>query len=231
MRLVQLVVIYLCVGLVTSVAVAWLIAFCWSTGADSGDRSSCYCLQEDPDPESAARLWTSNLTVRTGFGMQWIEHASGGWLPYLVGERVECQILDSRVPAWARGLVAPVRSPESRNVNAQAQGWPLLALWCAPRPENGVTTNEPFGGIELPWSLWRPVPGDALPTLPLIPIWWGLLIDSVLWGLAMATVIRVSRTLFRRSRRSRGRCERCGHSLGPVRPAHCPECGSIDGAH
>jgi hypothetical protein len=85
------------------------------------------------------------------------------------------------------------------------------------------------GVLTPPWvSAWamRLNPNGTVyhAALPIVPLWGGLIVDSVFWGLATFGAARLFawRRGVRRVRR--GKCRRCAYELGDL--AACPECGA-----
>jgi len=61
--------------------------------------------------------------------------------------------------------------------------------------------------------------------LPLRPIWWGLIADSLLFAVVLALALYALVAVRAIVRRRRGRCARCGF---PVQSGRCPECGDVE---
>ena len=118
-----------------------------------------------------------------------------------------------------------------------AFGWPFLALWVS-WDEPGSMGSRPIGGIALedpwqsnPWSnpfgFPRGHPGVDFTAraLPLYPIWWGFLLDTLFFGSIFTPLVFGPSILRERRRRGRGRCPKCSYDLLGVLDAGCPECG------
>lgn len=138
--------------------------------------------------------------------------------------------IDSRI-RWGRSYLCRPRdysvSLEIRN--AEARGWPWLALWCVPAEENVFSTGAvrpPMGGILIPEPFRVVDPRfEFLPTLPYIPIWPGFLADMLFWALLWYALIWCFHRV-RSSRRLRQRrCPDCGYDLTYKVSDSCPECG------
>lgn len=133
---------------------------------------------------------------------------------------------DDLLPSWSGlrqispefisdDVVSEVRS-------AEARGWPMLALW---RDAGGKLSRrpiEPSGGIILPLEN-RAI--DYERALPLYLLWPGILVDSVFYATLWFAVLAVPVATRRAIRRTRGRCPRCGYNLRGEFDDGCPECG------
>lgn len=93
-----------------------------------------------------------------------------------------------------------------------ATAWTPAAIVIEPEPELR-------GAIELGQM------GANRLTLPVAPIWPGLVANVLSWSAAAWATFAIPRSLRARSRRKRGLCSACGHPLagGPA----CPECGGL----
>lgn len=111
-----------------------------------------------------------------------------------------------------------------------ASGWPRLAV----RGQRMELASSGLGHDEgvLTHRLWQPTDGtvmwSAIPgrfTVPLIPIWGGLLTNSLLVAPLVASAYAAWLAALgwrERFRRRRGLCPRCGYACGGTK---CPECG------
>lgn len=99
----------------------------------------------------------------------------------------------------------------------RAFGWPLPAAYWRHDAD-----GTPTGGSQLrlssdePWSK-----GDRF--LPTLPIWRGVLLNSMLFASTWSLVLAIPHFARRAHRRRRGGCPACGYSLAQL--AICPECG------
>jgi hypothetical protein len=77
---------------------------------------------------------------------------------------------------------------------------------------------------------WRPRASERAANyqaaaLPLIPIWPGFAINTLLYGAALWLLLAGPGALRRIMRRRRGRCPKCNYDLRGVSGVGCPECG------
>jgi len=109
------------------------------------------------------------------------------------------------------------------------------AGWPAPSLVGWANVDEPeFSGKPTPgWSKteWnaaiklddRTIVGDGFRALPLKPMPFGFIVDTLFWGAIVAGATILVRAFRRRRRIARGRCPNCNHKLAGA--ARCPECG------
>jgi hypothetical protein len=109
-----------------------------------------------------------------------------------------------------------------------ASGWPFVAFHGGghqmPVRVEGRDPRAP-GALELP--TWIPTRQNHAPSVPIAPLWRGLLLNVACWSLAIAVPLLALRAARRAWRRRRGRCVECGYPLAPSgAEATCPECGT-----
>jgi hypothetical protein len=140
---------------------------------------------------------------------------------------------------WRRPIGLPQTFDSSWDAVYEARGWPCYALWCEFREDhsNPSASRKISGGFDLRFP--RPSPPDRskggiflgpseIPAaMPLRPLWLGLLVNSVFYGLFLWLLWFTPRRIVRgRSRRRRGLCVRCEYDLrGLAAGSACPECG------
>lgn len=131
------------------------------------------------------------------------------------------------VPVAELDRIAARRPAARGSLTEHAYGWPMPAVWLAPDPSDPASLSV---GVELP--------GGDSDGFTLRPMWWGLLVDSIVfgisWWLVLAAARRVAAVLAapfawraRRAkrRRARGLCPACGYDLRGAFRGGCPECG------
>ena len=87
-----------------------------------------------------------------------------------------------------------------------------------PRPWRQGVAAPPW----IPWQQKTPFGGRRL---PLIPLWRGLLVDTIFFALLLGMLRFGARVSVGFARRFGGRCAVCGYPVGDSR--RCSECGSI----
>jgi hypothetical protein len=213
------ILVCLILGAVTTVAVAWLIA----SVVDPIEPSAInvYSLALDiPGQPGAGRSTTPYLVFRTDlFGTSIISLMEEQEEDVLTAMRgwPSVTVINQSPPSW---VYPPFRQEA---VGTVARGWPCLALRHAFFESHGVTIS--------PWEvrdgiLVSPEPDPMLLwALPLRPIWFGIVIDTLfyaaIWGGVWFGFVAGKRAI----RRKRGRCPMCGYDLRRALEKGCSECG------
>ncbi|MHC4217971.1 MAG: hypothetical protein ACYSU7_05890 [Planctomycetota bacterium] len=123
------------------------------------------------------------------------------------------------VPGWSRAATPPHESNyEERAVWEDARGWPMVCL---------LSYSADFGGrVKFPWALdlgGTQGPMGLPRVLPLRPILSGFAINTLVYAVALWSIILGPTTLRRTIRRRRHRCPACGYPIGES--DLCSECG------
>lgn len=133
-------------------------------------------------------------------------------------------------PQLAGGLPAPAealpRTAPSGGGFVRIAGWPCECVWGASVP--GSPNNALIGAISVgrPYSVsdFRGIWG----ALPVTPIWSGLAIDTLFYGVIAWGLLLAPGAIRRCRRRRGGRCVKCGYDrAGLAAGAACPECGAV----
>ncbi|MCY2953745.1 MAG: hypothetical protein NTU53_17465 [Planctomycetota bacterium] len=143
------------------------------------------------------------------------------------------------VPPWG-GLRQPLEAFKTGLTNHEKRmvegfGWPMLAMW-GEREISAGGPGVPYGLVSRN-SGFRSFVVNVPPTargklpamLPLRPIWTGLAVDVVFYGVVAWAVVWLSvkprRFYVEVSRMRHGSCLQCGYQLNYDFVAGCPECG------
>lgn len=208
-------VLSLAIGVVLTVAVAWAFALLgtFSDGQlhvnDGGDGPPRPVI---PPPEG----WD----VAT-----WRELHGLGLRMDMVSER-----------EWiGSSLILSLNGGPQRTVTHYRAGFPFLALrWLG---EGSDVPQQNTTGVARAWWMGIEVGlpargsgvprGGIVPRLPIRPAWPGFTLNTLIFGAAACGVMLAAGSAWRRRRRSRGLCVRCGYDV--VGLAVCPECGAETG--
>lgn len=145
---------------------------------------------------------------------------------------------DDETPQWVLEMDTLRRNPKVKDRTGTfftSVGWPLVSFTgqaeivrVKDKPRRGTTSYV----VSTPHQVMVFGPDgpmsdafyDAL-IIPYRPVVAGFLIDSVFWSATVWAACRVVQIVVRKNRRSRGRCENCGHLMAPGGGGRCPECG------
>lgn len=120
--------------------------------------------------------------------------------------------------------------PARFTANIYQAGWPMRCVEGIDFVENaGGTRIQTFGTftIGLPFHSSASPPG-VRESIPLGPIWLGLLANTFFYAYLIALPVLSIRAVRVVRRRRRGACESCGYSRAGLAPeAACPECGAV----
>lgn len=222
-RRLLIVALFLCLGAVLNVAVAWACAV--SIDVFKADVVQAYL----PGPEvrwevvrwtRAGATWFDSRQMRGGTGPEDAKGPSPG--------KLVCE--------WS-GFSTP--TPEFRSGsatveirNADGRGWPALSMWSEVRRKSYIRdqgwVNQPVqGGIDTllpPWKLGTGQMARSVPrVLPLRPIWPGFAVNTISYAAALWFLVRGPFVLRRYVRVKRHLCPECGYPVGVS--AMCTECG------
>jgi len=239
----------LILGFITTIAVAWSLAFAPIRGP--GAKAILPVLNlPDVDLHRGIEEWPGCIYTtryrRPGASVYNSTATGPEYIP-LPGIRftdtslVLVDRLQSMFPAWATDYVAPwlnnrslwPRGNDFDWCSSELSGWPFLCLYSREfRSRNFTLASE--GRITLPDRYQRRV-GESpfgfrtsrpvsLPYLPHIP---SLAANSVLFAIPWYFLLQIPAALRTRFRRRRNLCPRCGYSRAGIAPGSaCPECGA-----
>lgn len=224
----------LALGLVTTVAIAWLVPVpsemsmnSYRTGAYRRNNVvKPFSHFESPTAEWAFRVYKDVPASETKDIVRGYQYASDGTLPInpATGQTVVWtgeHYLKFPSPAWGTA-----REPTMFQL---ALGWPckcLYAEWSAedqPRFSLACTTLSLRGPHSLVGGLTGKHP------LPYFPLWPNLLANTVVYAGAWLLLLASPAALLalrRQRRRARGLCTLCGYDTSASSSAPCPECGN-----
>ena len=210
-------VVFLLLGAVVNVAVAWGIALLVDFGVVQ-------------DTLGGAKSRRGDWVV--------FQHVAGGAIRIralvVSGDNIE-EYEQYAMPPWLLPLWGPLAVQVRQQVIdepfvrvADAYGWPTYSLWCAfawnTAQWPNVLTDPRLSAI----LITSPMGGNyalSQRALPLRPIWRGFAINTIFYA-AIVWMLTLGPFAARRFiRNKRGLCIKCGYDLRGAEHEVCPECG------
>ena len=232
-RLLVTLAIFLLLGAVVNVAVAWGCA-AWHYVAEA-TRTPGVTLLEDSSTSWMVASYRSRVAHRM--------HSIWGPSAVLTGQPSEASPSDL-ARGWTH-ILAPDAADEREPTGARVfdgRGWPMISMWSALELEFVVQQTPGPGpparpgkvtrvtrGIELaPYSQFRSgAPQHQYRVLPLGIIWSGFALNTLVFaatGFCLVGALRYSRLAFRVGA---GHCPGCAYDLRGAAHDRCPECGRL----
>lgn len=215
--------VFLLLGAVINVAVAWAYAF----RARGIPAESTWMMSDDP---LGSPYWACDFTSE-----QWPNTVR--FFVYHQFDREgpmgDWWMLEQIVPAWA-GFIQPPDDYDEKTRIAQGSGWPFLSVcggitidyqsnsqganghWVILQ-RNAATLMPDFSGGSSPSV-------RDTPLLPLRPIWPGFAINTVFYSAILWMLFAAPRALRRKRRLKHGLCPACAYPIGSSHV--CTECGA-----
>lgn len=226
-RRVLTLLVFLVLGGVVTVAVAWGFALRLPATADDGVAYLSY--QDDLTLIIQQRRGDVRLTAHHGRNTAFM-----GW------PEIDRKTYEAMLPResgfhdvkWIKEQLFLAKPPMGASALIEhSHGWPMLTLmgsmrftynWNASRTQSdGLYEIGPLslGPFSTGQSYWR--------VLPLRPMWPGFAVNTVLYGFVLWLMVAMMFALRKQRRIRRGLCWRCAYNLRsmPVTSSACPECG------
>ena len=222
MNRLRVILLFLLLGAIVNVAVAWGLSY-WIEGRAIDSRVSIGGVF------TQSKDWMS-FTHNRAVGLAQILWSAGFDIPSLRERRIT-----KMPPSWSSVLNMDRfhRPPESPQETfpfwaEQASGLPFLSMsWSLQDSYSNVFDSHDFTrtALRFPDVTPRWFGRSEIRALPLLPIWSGFLFNTCFYtGLLWACFIGPF-AIRRKIRRKRGLCLKCGYDLQGVDHTHCPECG------
>ncbi|MEE9128804.1 MAG: hypothetical protein V3T84_02210 [Phycisphaerales bacterium] len=248
-RLTKLVV-FLLLGAIVNVAVAWgcayWVKFDWRIPGRQAGYDHFAGFELPPDHVDAGRFAGYTVSRYQRFGSQRVSVVHSYAYDGLPGKTTIG--FNDIIPQWARGFLdihefhtdesIDFRSEVNRYIAiVDGRGWPCLSLWGGMKlPKSGTVYSSGGRPILLVERRYWIIPlepasprgsliVDSRLLLPLQPLWPGFAFNTIFYA-ALLWLLTFGPFAARRFiRRKRGRCINCGYDLRHAEHEQCPECG------
>jgi len=210
--------VFLVLGAIVSVAVAWVCAYFID-------------VHSVLDNDERHRVGATSLAPGTApWGVEMYQHAGAVRVYSLILDtyigQYPMERVESFLPSWAACL-RPTDAQAYPTTAIDARGWPLIAMYSI-KPGSEWNWEPAEYGLDL-----SPLRSQRLPSeywyrcLPLRPIWPGFAINTVFHAVVLWLLFAGPFVLRRRRRIRRGLYPKCAYDLrGTAEGAACPECGA-----
>ena len=236
MKRLRVILLFLLLGAIVNVAVAWGCAI-YKLGVWTTARGE-YLVTGPTRP--ALPLETRTFWVVLQFKSFGITHLRGKGYVETTHRKASTEYMP-HIPAWSQIADPPTMR---MNVFEQYNGWPFRTLywvksdkyykrpgrtysWTHNGPSRRVSANQHVWIIKKqPWNAWiLPKKGRKEIYLPVAPIWKGILLNTLFYALLFRLFIAAPGRIRRRIRNKRGLCVKCAYDLRGAEHEACPECG------
>ena len=219
-RLTKLVV-FLLLGAIVNVAVAWGCALSFRLSRAGPSPKKVEAIRMELEPEGG---WSFRAITRDEWPAVVLYYSY--WDTR--NERVDCDEVERSTdlrpfelaPSWADLRMPPAIDYEIRWVHAF--GWPFVSMWREYSPSGTGYGWKVLHGFEV--AFLHP-DGSSPRAIPLDPIWSGFAINTIFYAAVLWLLTLGPFAARRMIRRKRGLCIKCGYDLRDDFSAGCPECG------
>ena len=224
-------VLFLLLGVVVNVAVAWGCAYWMDRELNSIVTNKVQQFKWEIEDF----LYLAEVYARRGSTLVAFWHKEGRWSMsrYLYSEWA-LPTEETNLPTWSMAAVAYRNSqtfsddPDEERLAflEVAYGWPALATFYRSEVKQSLTITELRYGLDISPAGSSFPKNIALPrVLPLRPIWPGFAINTIFYAALLWLLTLGPFTARRMLRRKRGHCIQCGYDLRGMNHDKCPECG------
>ena len=208
MKRLRVILLFLLLGAIVNVAVAWGYTYSWTTSeADAGEDVS----RGRGEFSDTGEYWALTKYENSGFTMLFghaILEADPRRARFLEKHKESIQ---SMVPSWSQLAIPPTMDVSIWDYSA---GWPCRSLYYYWDSDTSSHSHA--------WQI-RESPNERY--LPLAPIWPGIVINTLFYAVFMWLLLTGPLVLRRTIRHKRGLCVKCAYDLRGADHLQCPECG------
>ncbi len=216
-------VVFLLLGLVTNVAVAW--GCCAYSAQLPTDNSSIYSLWDSIPPTDEDRSWLADN--------QWESRAPYSDYVYRVASRQIGGIGLTRKAFMEWGQATTATKAKARPQVFFAirnwTGWPARCMyseqWMMNRRTGGTYESRLSVATVHVQHRWNGYPFTDTRALAGLPLFPGFLINTLFYAVLLWLLWSAPFATRRLIRKRRGHCLKCGYDLGHAEHDVCPECG------
>jgi hypothetical protein len=214
--------LWLIAGCVVSCCIAWALVWCSLTSFQSTSTVNSSARAFAFGPGEPNNRWLASIDhypfgVTVLFLSNWKAESDQAL-------HIPSEGTSSLIPKWSRGHRPPTDLPYGRNVTEIGAGFPFVSLrgeWHSDgRSGDGAAV---VGSLVFVDQRVRDYPV----IFPLIPIWMGFAMNTLVWSLILAGGVYVIRNQLFRFRSCRreiaGLCPNCAYDTRGL--TTCPECG------
>ncbi|GEM_PF-2832821 len=246
-RLIVRACIFLLLGAVTNVMVAWGCVF-WIPATPSTTKSvHTWPRHNSADWPKASAI---SAATRPGFSREaWYGDNTDEFVARMreVSQAAVNAARNSDDPATSfrlyKDTVDSMGDPRERmplrsaSCDQMAAGWPLLSLYCEHVLVDEVFVSGPSAagtrrfesttGWNIPdWIPWRDRRLNVRRRIPLEPLPLELAANTAFYAVFAAGLVMLTNRMRRHLRRRAGRCANCNYDLRATTTGACPECGA-----
>ena len=231
MKRLRVILLFLLLGAIINVAVAWGIAIFWTSIPDKEKQVGF----DNANFDKLYNHWRVTLISKPG-GARLISDWDMIIPSRFVSTPNPLIDLSEVIPLWGEYAY-----PSDNGFNAgrairtiDVRGWPLLSMWTGREERNtenipsGISSNthQIIAGYRIQRKYMKTNSGKPeILVMPLRPLWQGFTANTIFYA-ALFWLLIPGPFIFRRLiRRKRGLCVKCAYDLRGAEHEACPECG------
>ncbi|MCH7547518.1 MAG: hypothetical protein IID30_14045 [Planctomycetes bacterium] len=232
MKRLRVILLFLLLGAIVNVAVAWGIAIFWASIPDEKTQRSVFYSGYGERYQNWRVVLVSKAggaRLRSDWTITVLSYYAEGPSPFKDSKDV--------IPWWGEYAYPSGISydPGERTRTIDVRGWPVLSMWTGQEQRynlelpSGIScqSHKIIAGYQIPSKLVNPNSGKpVILVLPLRPLWTGFAINTIFYAAIFWLLIPGPFVLRRAIRRKHGLCVKCAYDLRGADHEACPECGA-----